>query len=648
MKRSVLATLNCAVLMAAVSTAFADDDAVNNISALSKDAAAKAFLKDGQNPVKNPGYSPYAGRNYPTRPLFGDTHLHTALSLDARAFGNTLGPAEAYRFARGEEVVSATGQPAKLARPLDFLVVADHAEALGAMVEVAKGNPLVMGDPATKRWHDMMKTGGETGVKAAIEIIQALGAGKLPKVLLDEKLNRTIWEGYTAVGDKYNEPGRFTAFLGYEWTSNNKGNNLHRVVIFRDDKPKVDQVLPFSSLDSENPADLWKFLAAYEKRTGGQVLAIAHNGNLSNGRMFGPLDFLGKPITWEYAETRARWEPLYEVTQIKGDGEAHKHLAPNDEFAGFEIWDKANLDMSELKKPEMLQYEYARQGLKIGLKYEKDLGVNPFKFGMIGSTDSHTSLATADSDNFFGKHSGVEPSAERAAHPAAKFGDMVILGSEMAASGYAAVWANENTRAAIFDAMKRRETYATTGPRMVVRFFGGWNFDTNDAKSRNLAVAGYEKGVPMGGDLNKRPPQAKAPTFLVAVLKDPIGANLDRAQVVKGWMDAKGELQEKVYDVVWSGDRRPGANGKLPLVGNTVDAATATWSNSIGSTELITTWKDPEFDPALRAFYYVRVLEIPTPRWTTYDAVRFNVKMDPKIPVTVQQRAYTSPIWYTP
>jgi hypothetical protein len=633
-------TLAALVLAAALSaSARAAESASTDLGTLDKDAVARV--------VKTPGFSPYAGRKFPTRPFFGDTHLHTALSLDARAFGNTLGPEEAYRFARGEEVVSATGQAAKLSRPLDFLVVSDHSEALGTMVEVAKGNPAVMNDPSCKRWHDMMKEGGDTGVRAAIEIIQALGQGKLPKSLLDPKLGRSIWERYTAIGEKYNEPGKFTAFLGYEWTSNNKGNNLHRVVVFRDGKAKTDQIMPFSSLDSENPADLWKFLQGYEEKTHGSVLAIAHNGNLSNGRMFALVDFFANPLTRQYAETRAKWEPLYEVTQIKGDGEAHKFLSPNDEFAGYEIWDKANLDMSELKKPEMLQYEYARQGLKLGLKLEKELGTNPYKFGMIGSTDSHTSLSTAEEDNFFGKHSGVEPSATRATHPAAKFGDAIILGWEMAASGYAAVWATENTRESLWDAMKRKETYATTGPRMAVRFFGGWDFDPTDAESRSLAVAGYSKGVPMGGDL-KQAPAGKSPTFLVAAMKDPIGANLDRAQVVKGWMDAKGELQEKVYDVAWGGDRKAGSDGKVPAVGSTVDVAAATFTNTIGTPELITVWKDPDFDAALKAFYYVRVIEIPTPRWTAYDALRFGTKMPPEVPMVTQERAYTSPIWYTP
>ncbi len=598
-------------------------------------------------PATKKDYSPYVRRAQPTRPYFGDTHLHTALSLDARAFGNVLEPEAAYRFARGEEVTTSTGQNARLSRPLDFLVVADHSEAMGTMVEIAKGNPAFLNDPVTKRWSEMIKKGGDSGLAAAQEIIIALSENKLPAVMLDKTVGRTIWQSTNAMAERYNEPGRFTALLGYEWTSNKSGNNLHRVVIFRDGKAKIDQLLPFSSLDSENPADLWTALAGYEQKLGVKVLAIAHNGNLSNGRMFGLVDFNGAALTRSYAETRSRLEPLYEVTQIKGDGEAHKFLSPNDELAGYEIWDKGNLNLSEKKTPEMLQYEYARQGLKIGLKLEQQLGVNPFKFGMIGSTDSHTSLSTADEDNFFGKHSGKEPSPHRWDRPIATFNGISVLGWEQAASGYAAVWATENTREAIFDAMARKETYATTGPRMIVRFFGGWTFESNDALSRFPGSVGYEKGVPMGGDL-AAPGKAKTPTFLVAALKDPQGANLDRVQIVKGWMDKAGGLHEQVYDVVWSGKRRPGAKGKLPPVGNTVDLKTATWTNSIGATELITVWKDPKFDPTQRAFYYARVIEIPTPRWTAYDAVRFGVKMAPEVPMITQERAYTSPIWYAP
>jgi hypothetical protein len=608
---------------------------------LDKDTAAKVFPKKP--------YSPYPGRAYPTHVYFGDTHLHTSQSFDAVMFGNRLGPEDAYRFARGEEVTSSTGQLVQLNRPLDFLVVADHAENLGAMSAVLAGDPQLMEDPVLKRWHDLMNQGPEGGLKVYGEVVvEYAGKGQpLPGPLNDPKMLRTFWERNTAMAEKYNAPGHFTALIGYEWSSNTAGNNLHRVVVFRDNAEKANQVVPFSSLDSDNPENLWKALEAYEQKTGGSVLAIPHNGNLSNGRMFEIVDFAGNPLTRKYAETRSNWEPLVEATQMKGDGETHPFLSPNDEFASFERWDRGNLDLSADKKPEMLQREYVRSALKTGLKLEKELGVNPYKFGLIGSTDSHTSLATADSDNFFGKLPSYEPSADRWKHASAFPNGKAYVGWEFVAAGYAGVWATANTREALWDAMKRKETYATTGPRMVVRFFGGWDFDARDSQTPNLAAVGYQKGVPMGGDL-RQAPSGKSPTFLVAALKDPIGANLDRVQVVKGWLDAKGDVQERVYDVAWSGSRKPEANGKLPAVGNTVDMKTAMYTNTIGAPELVTTWRDPDFDASLKAFYYVRVLEIPTPRWTLYDAVKFGVAMDPKIPMVEQQRAYTSPIWYTP
>jgi hypothetical protein len=434
--------------------------------------------------------------------------------------------------------------------------------------------------------------------------------------------------------------------LGYEYTSNYKSNNLHRVVIYRDSEERVRELLPFSALDSENPEDLWKSLQAYEAETGGQVLAIPHNGNMSGGMMFALSTFAGEPLTEAWAKERARWEPLYEITQMKGDGEAHPMLSPNDEFADYETWDKMTIGGLP-NSPENIPFEYARSALKNGLELEAKLGTNPFKFGFIGSTDSHTALAAVEEDNFFGKHSGVEPSAERMTSPVAKVRDQVVLGWEMSASGYAGVWATENTREALWDALKRKEVYATTGPRIIVRFFGGWDFVEQDAHTRRPAQAGYAKGVPMGGDLTNAP-KGKVPTFLVAALKDPIGGNLDRYQIVKGWMDAEGELHEKVYDVAWSGDRKPGKDGKLPAVGNTVDEKEATWTNTIGANELIAVWKDPDFNPEQPAFYYGRVIEIPTPRWTAYDTKHYGLQPPPEAPMTTQERAYTSPIWYTP
>ena len=597
---------------------------------------------------KAPSYSPYAGRRFPTQVFWGDTHLHTSNSLDARAFGVTLGPEEAFRFARGEEVTSSHGLRLKLSRPLDWLVVADHSDGMGAMNEIVAGNPQLLRDPTVKDWSERVNAGGETALMATMDIINSFAGGDIPEVLLDEKFAQTVWDRYLKTAEAFNDPGRFTAMIGYEWTSTEAGNNLHRNVLYRDGADLARRLLPYTTSESFNPEDLWKWMESYEAETGGEVLALAHNGNLSNGIMF-PVETnpaTGQPLTGAYAETRAKWEPLYEATQIKGDGEAHPFLSPNDEFADYETWDRNNLGTTP-KEEWMLQYEYAREALKDGLKLEAALGTNPYKFGMVGSTDSHTALATAEEENFFGKHSGVEPGAERWKHLVAEMGTTRIVSWEMAASGYAGVWASENTREALFDAMERKEVYATTGPRMIVRLFGGWDFAAGDANTRLPAETGYTKGVPMGGDLAARP-EGKAPSFLVAAAKDPYSGNLDRIQIVKGWLDADGATHEQVYDVVWSGDRASGADGKLPAVGNTVDVANATWTNTIGAPELITVWTDPDFDPALRAFYYARVIEIPTPKWTAYDAKRYGVTMPPEVPMTTQERAYTSPIWYTP
>ena len=456
--------------------AFAAEQPITDVGTLDETSAKEAF------PAKPP-YSPYAGRNFPTRPFFGDTHLHTSFSMDAGAFGCRLTPQDAYRFAKGEEVTASSGQRVKLSRPLDFLVVSDHSDGFGFFPQLMSGDPALLATPQGRRWYDEITSG--KGAQAAVDIITSFGKGQLPKgfPLPGTPAYRSAWQEVIKAADEANEPNEFTAFIGYEWTSNEKGNNLHRNVIFRDDGRKASLIEPYTTqppLGSPNPRDLWKWMAMCEEKTGAQILAIAHNGNLSNGRMFPIIEsFTGKKIDRAYAENRMRWEPLYEITQIKGDGETHPFLSPNDEFANFERWDKGNLDLTELKKPEMLEFEYARSALRNGLKMEAELGVNPYKFGVIGSTDAHTGLATADDDNFFGKTSSSEPNPQRATHPFIKTDKATIMGWEQTASGYAAVWATENTREALFDAMKRRETYATTGPRMIVRFFGGWDFEPN-------------------------------------------------------------------------------------------------------------------------------------------------------------------------
>ncbi|WP_241263131.1 DUF3604 domain-containing protein [Parahaliea mediterranea] len=615
--------------------------------------ALTPFLVVAPLSVAEPGYSPYAGEEFPRRLLWGDTHLHTSLSTDAFGFGVRLDPEAAYRFASGETVTSTWGQQVRLARPLDFLVVADHAESLGMMSRVQAGDPALLEDPSAAEWHALM-TGSDAQRRTFDGYIKNGQKrreifGKLTE-LGTPSMTRDNWQATLATGERFNRPGEFTALLGYEWTSAPGGSNLHRVVVFRDGADKVGTVTPFSSFDSKAPEDLWSYLANYEQNTGGRVLAIPHNGNLSNGLMF-PTETTqaGTRVDADYAQQRQRWEPVYEVTQIKGDGETHGLLSPDDEFADYETWDAGNF-FGVPKTEAMLPGEYARSALKRGLELEQRTGQNPYQFGMIGSTDSHTGLATAAEENFFGKHSGVEPDAGRWQHAVGSAGDKTILAWEQAASGYAAVWARENTREAVWDALKRREVYATTGPRIAARLFGGWAFSPEDATRPDIARLGYANGVPMGAVLPAASRVDKAPTFLVAASRDPMGANLDRIQIVKGWLDEAGTSHERVYDVSWSqpGQRQPGSDGTLPPVGNTVDIANATWRNSIGAAELATVWRDPDFDRDRAAFYYARVLEIPTPRWTAYDARRFDVEMPDDIPMITVERAYTSPIWYYP
>lgn len=609
----------------------------------------------GGGPSGDDGSAAVKLAEFPERPLWGDTHLHTDNSIDAFGFGVRLGPEEALKFAGGEEVTSTTGIKAKLARPLDFLVIADHSDGLGATRRLYDAPRLLIRDPLLRKWHDMMHESPQQSVRAVAELITAAANGTLPAALRDperqKKATAEIWEKHLKTIDRYNRPGKFTALAGFEYTLMPDGNNLHRNVIFRDNYDRTSQVVPYPGIGNDNRVEkLWDYLDAYEKKTGGKVLAIPHNGNLSNGLMWDLVMPGGGPMTADYARRRAAHEPVVEATQIKGDSEAHKYLSPNDEFASFGVtgWELGNLPLTHLTTPEMLGGNYIREALKRGLTIEAQTGVNPYRFGLIGSTDSHTALSTGDENNFFGKHTGNEPSATRALSPQNLGTDKGRYGWNYLAGGYAAVWARANTRTEIFDALKRREVYATTGPRMVLRVFAGHDFTAGDW-SGDWVRGGYARGVPMGGELVD---DGRAPRFLVSAMKDPDGANLDRVQIVKGWLDARGKAQERVYDLAWSdmdGKRRK-VGGKIPAVGDTVDRAKASYTNAIGTPQLRGVWTDPDYVKGQRAFYYVRLLEIPTPRWVLFDALRFKLVLPPEViaKAVAQERAYSSPIWLVP
>lgn len=596
-------------------------------------------------------FSPPVNSNHPVNVYWGDTHLHTSNSLDARVMGLTLGVEEAYQFARGDQVTMTHGQPARLHRPLDFLVVADHSDALGIFDQLLKGNPDLLRNDELRQMHNNLLAGqGHDEVRA---LLRKVFDGEYSGPFTDPTVMRSVWERYVETADQFNQPGRFTAMIGYEWTPmklRDSGDKLHRNILYRDGASVARRMMPFTAADSMDPQNLWKWMQRYEENTGGKVLALAHNGNLSNGQMF-PVETnpnTGAALDAEYIKARARWEPLYEVTQIKGDSESHPTLSPADEFADFETVDLGNGPLLALKTPDMLKYEYAREALKNGLKLERELGSNPYQFGMVGSTDSHTALSSADENNFSGVLASNEPSAERIF---AKLGGTPNGPAwniwEFGAAGYAAVWAKENTRESIWDAMQRREVYASTGPRITLRFFGGWSFTDKDTDRPNLAHTGYDKGVPMGAMLPTRKGK-QSPSFLISALKDPDGAHLDRVQIIKGWLDEKGRTQEKVYDVAWSGQRQANANGKIPAVGTTVDVEQASYTNSIGSAQLTAVWQDPNFNASESAFYYVRVIEIPTPRWPAFDAKFFDIDLPEEVPVVIQERAYSSPIWFQP
>jgi hypothetical protein len=598
--------------------------------------------------IEPPVTSPYAFRDFPDRVLFGDMHIHSNLSPDAGLLGTSLTAADVYRAARGETVMSNTGQPFRLVRPLDFLVLTDHAEAMGLAPMMRESNPLLLSSERGRQVYEGFNGGPEAAVAAFGTLLADLSAGIDPFADID--MAGSIWPEFVELADRYDQPGVFTAMTGFEWTSQPSGNNLHRIVVFADGADKTSRVRPFSALDGQDPAMLWDYMETYEELTGGRVFAHVHNGNLSNGIAFTAETFDGTPMDADYAARRSRWEPIMEITQIKGDGETHPFLSPDDEFADFERWDVGNLDGSTPKTPDMLRYEYARSALLTGLEVEAATGANPYDFGFNGTTDSHTGLASSGENNFFGKFAGTEPGPGRLDKVVIPSADPTIriVSAQESASGLTGVWARENTRDEIFDAMLRKEIFATTGTRMRVRLFAGWDFGPGDELVPDFSGLGYTKGVPMGGRL-AAPPEGAAPTFLVRAERDPDWANLDRIQIVKGWIDADGTTQERIYDVAVSDGREIGPDGRArEPVGSTVDIPTASFTNTIGAPFLAGFWRDPDFEPAERAFYYVRALEIPTPRWTTFDAARFGVSLPPEVPPVVQDRAYSSPVWYSP
>jgi hypothetical protein len=599
---------------------------------------------------------------------WGDTHLHTSYSPDAFLMrNNTADPDTAYRYAKGLPVIHPYHRARiRIGTPLDFLVVSDHAEFMGVIPALLQGNPLVADTETGKRYRQMFDEGRQIEVFG--ELIAQVNKIIPPDPdLYNEEISSEVWNSIMDAADRHDEPGKFTAFMGWEWSSTPNGNNLHRVVIMKEGKEKGSQFIPYNSIDSDKPEDLWKWLDETSGRTGANFIAIPHNSNISGGLMFNIQDSYGALITPDYAETRMKWEPIVEMTQIKGDSETHPLLSPTDEFADYETYEhliavegaevKSMFSDGLLEQLEKSDREYviknqgavemagnyARSGLKRGLVIEDRIGANPYKFGMIGSTDSHTAISSAEEDNFHGKMALDST-------PESKSEDILpgTPGWDMGAAGLVGVWANENSRTDLFDAMQRKEVYATTGPRIQLRFFGGWNYKDKDLEKGDFVANGYEKGVPMGSDLSQRP-RRKSPVFMVQALKDPVDANLDRIQIVKGWVDKDGMPQEKVYDIAWSDDRQPAADGKLPPVGNTVDVSNGTYSNSIGDAQLSAVWADPDFDKKQRAFYYARVIQIPTPRHTLFDALALGIPVEETgHPATIQERAYSSPIWYTP
>ncbi|QFU76861.1 DUF3604 domain-containing protein [Halioglobus maricola] len=568
---------------------------------------------------------------------FGETHMHTAYSLDAYIGGTRQTPSDAYRAARGESVI-VNGLPHKIRRPLDFAAVTDHAEYIGEMYSALNAdapghdNPLIQqlrqleDIEEREQWFFKYVISNNRGAKPSH-----------PEFYAGEETTRSAWKLAIDAAESHNRPGEFTTFIAYEWSAAPEGGNLHRNILFRGDKAPD---LPMSYIDINREEGLWDWLARLEQ-AGIRGMAIPHNSNASKGMMFPDNNSSGEPLDSAYAEKRAAYERAIEMLQVKGNSEVHRKFWAADEFADFENADS----IQNASGRTFAKGYFVRSGVTKGLALEQSLGTNPFKLGFVGGTDNHNGMMSdVDEDNFVGAH-GPEDGTVKARREGSVTG--WINSRELSIGSITGVWAPSNTRPALWDAIYNRETFATSGPRIGLRFFGSWKFDEDLHTKGDAIKRAYKKGVPMGGDL-EAPARGRAPRFLVMASKDALGANLDRVQVVKGWIDASGGLQDKVFDVAWSDDRERGSDGKLAAVGNTVDLNTATYRNTIGATELATVWQDPEFDPEVPALYYVRVLEIPTPRWTTYDAVRAGLPLLDDVPATIQERAWSSPIWYRP
>jgi hypothetical protein len=598
---------------------------------------------------------------------FGDTHLHSSYSFDAFLNNNhSADPDTAYRWAKGQPVIHPYNRArVQIDTPLDFLVVSDHAEMLGVMRAVHEDN-FIKEDLGwignVKRWYSFWLMNraidSNTGLQFFSQFLPqnpTIESHSDPVQHPDNnisdlaifgdtsKTSILAWHDIVETAERHNDPGTFTSLLGWEWSSIPMGANLHRIVISPDGAEKGKQFLPYGSDQSQYPEDLWQWLDETQQQTGARFLAIPHNSNISKGYMFDDTTLRGDPITAEYARRRMQWEPVVEVTQIKGDSETRSDFSPEDEFADFENYDYY-IQVGKKNDYKASAADYIRPALKRGLSIGQQVGVNPYKFGLIGSTDAHTGLSTSEEGNFWGKMaSDSTPETKE------RLGvQMRSNGWNMSASGIAAVWAEENTREAIYAAFKRKEVYATSGPRLRVQMFAGWDFPEGAESSESFSVIGSQFGVPMGGDLTAGDNDGKAPVFLLRAVKDPLGANLDRLQVVKGWVDSAGQQQEKVYNVAWSDDRQLDASGNLSPVGNTVNLSSGRYDNSIGQPEFSLRWTDPDFDPQQSAFYYVRVLQIPTPRNGLLDSLALELDEPPRGAKTIQERAYSSPIWYQP